>query len=687
MIKIPDLPVNALMKAAGGQSAPFQNRLLPTIPPALLNAPTGTLVNAVVASSVQGGNTVLKTPSGLLTIQTPIPLQQGDALDFQILNPGKDLQLLLLAINAQPVKKESKAPAPQENKGGQSAQDENSFKNITEDEFLFAVTAKSRQQPQSQTQQQAHTPEAPAVKTDTPSFQRGQALLTTLVNVHENVADKLLKLFTFDPLTEKLIPNTPNQTSTNTNTNTPAPTTIMKPGTGVSFRVLEVVLPQVTPTPQQTTTSSASTTTPTISTTETAPAAGRITTSNATPNQQPINTAITTPNTTQTIPTPQNTPPAPGGVSPSPSPSPSPSTPIPTQTVTNTATTQVPTPQAASTPATPQQSVNTQVHVTSTVNTTSPQIPPQTVTLNNNNIPTITAVVVGTEKSGDTILSTPFGTVKFTLDTPLPKNTVLSLEVTALIPPPVQNLTTSLPVSQATADGLPQLMKYWAALDESVKIVRQNYPASANSLLDILPTPDKDLGTKIAKFIHALQTGNISEWLGQTFIRTLQQEKKTETLTQLNKDFSVLRQAFTESPSTQWQPLTFPLFSEGAIHQVRMFIRSMHDEEKQQKNKHGHAADARFVVEIDLEKLGPMQFDGLVKHTDNNKFFDLIIRSKQPLSKEIADDITGIFMTVQEVTGLEGRVSFENTTRFPVNPSQDILNPKTEGSSGSSIVV
>lgn len=676
MIKIPDIPVSSLLKIAGGQSAPFQNGLLSSIPPGLLNAPAGSLVNALVTGAGQGGNFTLKTPTGLLSIQTTLPLQQGNTLDFQVLNPGKDFQLLLVALNAQPVKKTNSNPAENkkaDEKGGTQ------FHNITEEELLFTVTPYTKQQ--SHPQPQIET--APAVTTDTSNLQKGQMLQATLVLPQENAADTLFSLITSPNVIHPNIPNLPTIGET-----TQTLTSVIKPGAVFSFRIIELALPaintlQQSPATQPQTDTMVPLTAPSPSNPSTANPAASIS-ADVIPDGSPSNTVA--PGVTSSTPhTNPVTPQTDATVTPPPTTSSQDAAPIP-KTPPSTATfnvgealnihTATPLPAMMTKEVAPSQSP------TAILN---PTIPNALLT-HSTQLPIVAATVLGTEKSGDTVVKTSFGTLALDLHAILPKNTQLYLELTAITP--AKGLTPSFP-AQVPSDSIPQLIKYWASLDASTHIIRQANPALADKLPEILPAPDKNLGAKLVHFIQALQSGSISEWLGQAFIKTLQQEKKTEIYSQLLKDFTALRNAFIETannPQQPWQTLIIPIFSEGALHQARMYIRNMRDQGKNNKHQNSDkGADARFVVEVDLEKLGSLQFDGLVKKVDNGKFFDLIIRSHQVLDPSISRDILEIFATTQEISGLKGKISFQTLEKFPVNPAQELFTSVED--SNHSIVV
>ena len=65
----------------------------------------------------------------------------------------------------------------------------------------------------------------------------------------------------------------------------------------------------------------------------------------------------------------------------------------------------------------------------------------------------------------------------------------------------------------------------------------------------------------------------------------------------------------------------------------------------------------RFILDLDLSRLGRIQLDGLVYQKD--KHMDLIVRTEIPLPPRMHEDIRNIFQEAAEVTGIKGGISFQ----------------------------
>lgn len=93
-------------------------------------------------------------------------------------------------------------------------------------------------------------------------------------------------------------------------------------------------------------------------------------------------------------------------------------------------------------------------------------------------------------------------------------------------------------------------------------------------------------------------------------------------------------------------------------------------EDDEEKSAGGKGKGVRFLVDLDLSRLGELQLDGMV-HEDT-KSFDLVIRSHEALDDEIRRDLTGLFVTANEAVGLKGGLSFQVTKKFadPIGSSE-----------------
>lgn len=353
-------------------------------------------------------------------------------------------------------------------------------------------------------------------------------------------------------------------------------------------------------------------------------------------------------------------------------------------------------PPTASPPPSSQASVPTPGYnqfATTTPNTTPTAMPalptaPVTVPLTvqptpgQPTVPLLTGQVIGTEAQGDTVVKTALGIIKLPLETTLPTGSTLTLSLQSLLPAPAAQ-------NAAVPQPLPSLLQDWPALKELVTVVQETQKDNAPKILqNMLPAPDKQFGAKLLSFMAAVRTGDLNQWLGPQVTQFLQRTGREKLLDRLTQDITTLRQAFAD-PNMQlntpaqsnWQTLAFPVYDGQELHQARMFIR--HSEDQEGQGQQQSSQDARFVVEVELQSVGLLQFDGLVRKQEQKKFFDLQIRSHTSLPKEMQADIFTIFSDALSVTGLKGGLHFQVMPQFPVQPSQEVAGDKTTAYGGA----
>ena len=129
-----------------------------------------------------------------------------------------------------------------------------------------------------------------------------------------------------------------------------------------------------------------------------------------------------------------------------------------------------------------------------------------------------------------------------------------------------------------------------------------------------------------------------------------------------------------DSPSGDWRLFFIPLLGGDQVQQLRLFLR--HGQQGSGGGGGGEEDDepTRFVVELELSRLGDLQLDGLVR----DKRFDLILRTRAPLPEFMRRDIAQIFQDANGATGYAGNIGFQSSTawRFmPIEVPADVASP------------
>jgi hypothetical protein len=107
-----------------------------------------------------------------------------------------------------------------------------------------------------------------------------------------------------------------------------------------------------------------------------------------------------------------------------------------------------------------------------------------------------------------------------------------------------------------------------------------------------------------------------------------------------------------------------PLINGTALQAVRLYLR---------RNSGGNTRPedgTRFVLDVEMSRLGALQLDGLVRH----KHLDLMLRSQIEIAPALRQEITAVFRDTTTAAGFVGDIAFATTARFSVAPL-DALRP------------
>lgn len=280
----------------------------------------------------------------------------------------------------------------------------------------------------------------------------------------------------------------------------------------------------------------------------------------------------------------------------------------------------------------------------------------------------ITGVVTGQSQNGQVTVSTPQGVLSLNLPQPLPPGTQITFALGSITRPPATTPTQLTPAPLAGV--LTRLHDGWPNLQATLDAIRTADPALAQRLqAELLPQPNSRLASTALQFIAAAAAGNAQAWLGSEAVRKLQQSGNGDLLRKLDDDFRDLGKLNQRQGDNDWQALVMPMMIGGKVEPIQIFMRRRKDPKKNQKQ-------TRFIIDFDLESIGPIQFDGFV----GSKQLDLVLRSETEFGPAFRIDVTAIFEEALAITGMVGSLRFHDREKplpWP-SPELDSRGPSTE---------
>ncbi len=259
---------------------------------------------------------------------------------------------------------------------------------------------------------------------------------------------------------------------------------------------------------------------------------------------------------------------------------------------------------------------------------------------------TLTGTVSGQQGPNQAVVQTHAGPVTLPTDKPIAPGTQITFELLSLKPAPP-----TAPGVHAAAS--PMTTGTWPVLADTVNALADVSPgAHAHLLQAALPRSDAQLATNVIFFLSAIRGGDVKSWLGDGPLRILERQRP-DLAGRLKDDVGGASRRVRDPETGDWRQFAIPFLHDGEIDSISLLTRDDDAEESDEDGNDG----SRFVIDLNLSRLGHMQIDGLVG--DNKKRLDVVVRTDQPLASEMRQDIRALYANALEVTGLEGSVGFQ----------------------------
>ncbi len=273
--------------------------------------------------------------------------------------------------------------------------------------------------------------------------------------------------------------------------------------------------------------------------------------------------------------------------------------------------------------------------------------------------PIVAGSVVASAAKGKPVIQTSFGIISLSEPLQLPLGARVRIHVLSNSLP--QFLQGALPMTDPMAQRLTDFSAAWPSLNDLAKQNQEGRipSALASQIMQRVPTAGPNLSANILFLMSALNAGQLSGWLGRPALDQMQRDGHGDLAARLDNELSQVGRV-AEINTGEWRTLILPFLDDGQIRQLRLFIRRR-DEDAEGDSEAQSSPDAtRFLLEIELSKLGDLQLDGLIR----SKLFDLILRTRQPFSHAMREEIIRIFNESNHSLGLAGQILFEASDQW-----------------------
>lgn len=274
----------------------------------------------------------------------------------------------------------------------------------------------------------------------------------------------------------------------------------------------------------------------------------------------------------------------------------------------------------------------------------------------------IEGTIIGQTREGMAVIKTPVADFVLSSRINLPIGTTLTLQATPLT---LSDLAAKLSANPAALSTLlasfdPLSGDSWPALDEAMSILAQARPEAAARMANTVPSPGPKMVPTTLFFLAALRLGIAENWLGAQTLQALRDSGGRSTADKLTGDFGRIARQSGEALPGEWRGISMPLMYDSQLSQLQMFVRKQKDDEGE--NASG-GKTTRFIVNLNLSRLGGMQLDGLMHDAlpakNIDKRLDMVIRTDTRLSPGIMQDLQTAYAAGLKDSKMTGSLEFQ----------------------------
>lgn len=228
-----------------------------------------------------------------------------------------------------------------------------------------------------------------------------------------------------------------------------------------------------------------------------------------------------------------------------------------------------------------------------------------------------------------------------------------------------------IPAHSLISSSLFQILspQIWSSLQDIHTTLSQASPQIAQSFANILPQANvpQNLGATALFFLAAVRSGNIDNWLGDKITDVLRKAGKSDLINRLNSEVSSLLRLSSDPVSQEWRTTAMPMMWQNEVH--KMIVHYKRDEQSNEQREKKNTGGVRFVMNLSLSNIGPLQLDGLFR--SDQKRLDLILRTNTPFISPMQNEMKLLYTHALEDIAYSGELSFQNKTEQWVNITPD----------------
>ncbi len=224
--------------------------------------------------------------------------------------------------------------------------------------------------------------------------------------------------------------------------------------------------------------------------------------------------------------------------------------------------------------------------------------------------------------------------------------------------------TSTAPVMPGMASLTPPSILFadwdWPAMDDMIQTLSVTAPQVAAATARMIPNAasPSQAGAAMMFLFAAIRANDVAGWLGDDAISALRRDSRgMQALTRMGRDIAGLQKTDAEPVTQDWKALTLPMMWQNDIHKIHMFYRRQHSDQDEENSDSKKGDSTRFIFDLNLDRMGDLQIDGLMK----DKRLDLILRTREKsFSPSMQAHMKGLYVAALENAGMKGALGFQS---------------------------
>jgi len=278
---------------------------------------------------------------------------------------------------------------------------------------------------------------------------------------------------------------------------------------------------------------------------------------------------------------------------------------------------------------------------------------------------TLAGRVVAPRAPAETLVETGIGTLALPLPTPLPLGVAVQLRVSAVAPPQTAPHSAAahgvLETAEAIFDTMPPSL-----VEELARVLAPSGPGLVTEIREVLAIqPGDGLAAAIISVLTGVRPGAATRGPDLPSRKALLAAGRGDLVARVDRAGGEIGTTRPPQGPDGWNVTILPFLGQASVRPMRLYRKRHEDKDADGKPK-GKPSE-RFMLEVELKRLGPLQFDGLIRE----RRFDLVVRSREPFVAALQKLVEQVFQDGLLLTGWSGEIGFGRTGKFPMVPDPE----------------